>query len=107
MTSPHPKFQTQLPKDNCVIDGILLGGVSCTAYAMAMLIDAATEGTEAPKGCRVRRLVNPEDLDEGLMLSQVAKVAERKFDVPISVRTGARAVPVATAIRRIRNGRGF
>lgn len=107
MTAPHPKFQPQLPKDNCVIDGILLGGVSCTAYAMAMLIDAATEGEEAPKGCKVRRLVNPEDLEEGLMLSQVAKVADRKFDVPVSVRTGPRAVPVSVAIRRIRNGRGF
>ncbi len=107
MTSPHPKFQTQLPKEHCIIDGVLLGGLSCTAYAMAMLIDAATEGTEAPKGCRVRRLVSPADLDEGLMLSQVAKVAERKFDVPIDVRTGPRAVPVAVAIRRIRNGRGF
>ena len=41
------------------------------------------------------------------MLSQVAKVAERKFDVPISVRPVPGRCRSRPRFRRIRNGRGF
>jgi hypothetical protein len=103
----RPAFQHQGPDTNCVIDDARLGWLSCTAYAMAMLIDAATEGATRPKGCQVRRRVRPRDTEGGLTLGQVAVVAERDYDVAVSVRTGPRAIPVAKAARRIRNGRGF
>ncbi len=103
----RPAFQHQGPDSNCVIDGAKLGWLSCTAYAMAMLIDAATEGTSRPKGCQVRRRVRPRDIDAGLTLGQVATVAERHYDVAVSVRTGPNAIPIAKAVERIRSGRGF
>jgi hypothetical protein len=103
----RPAFQHQGPATNCVIDGNQLGWKSCTAYAMAMLIDAATDGTKRPKGCMVRRLVRPTDVTKGLFLSQVAAVAELEFGLPISVRTGPNAVSVAKATEQIRRGRGF
>ena len=61
----RPAFQHQGPDANCVIDGQKLGWLSCTAYAMAMLIDASTGGARRPKGCRVRRLVAPENVIGG------------------------------------------
>jgi hypothetical protein len=103
----RPAFQHQGPDRNCVIDGAELGWLSCTAYAMAMLIDAATDGKIRPKGCKVRRRVRPQDIVEGLSLEQVARVAEKDFDVVINVRTGPNAIPVAKATQRIENGRGF
>ncbi|HYO44275.1 MAG TPA: hypothetical protein VES19_13850 [Candidatus Limnocylindrales bacterium] len=103
----RPIFQHQGPDTNCVIRAAALGWKSCTAYAMAMLIDAATDGAQRPKGCRIRRLVRPEDITKGLNLSQVAAVAERSFDVVIAVRTGANAIAVDEAVRRVRRGRGF
>ena len=105
MAQRHPAFQLQF--GHCTIRGIPLGGVSCTAFAMAMLIDAATDGAQSPTGCRVRRLVRPRDTVEGLTLRQVAEVAEETFGVRIAQRTGSRAVPVDIAIVRLRNGRGF
>lgn len=103
----RPAFQHQGPKSNCVIAARHLGWVSCTAYAMAMLIDAATDGARRPKGCRVRRLVKPRDIVEGLTLSQVADVAEARFGVQIAVRTGSNAITVESALKRLRGGRGF
>jgi hypothetical protein len=102
----RPTFQCQGPDGNCVIKRIDLSWASCTAYAMAMLLDAS--GVEpTPTGCRVRRLVRPRDRDGGLYLSQVADVAEQHFGVVIAVRTGWNAIPVAGALARLRNGRGF
>lgn len=103
----RPAFQHQGPDSNCVIDGVPLGWVSCTAYAMAMLIDAATEGAARPKGCRIRRRVTPRDVERGLTLRQVADVAGRDYDIDVSVRTGPNAIPVAKATERISRGRGF
>jgi len=103
----RPAFQHQGPDTNCVIEGIALGWCSCTAYAMAMLIDAATEGRHRPKGCAVRRLVKPRDLDKGLNLSQVSAVAQGAFGVPIAVRTGPNAISVDSAVKQARRGRGF
>jgi hypothetical protein len=88
----RPVFQCQGPIGNCVIGGLELSWSSCTAYAMAMLIDAATDGAQRPKGCFVRRRV---------------RVAERDFDLVISVRTGPNAIPVERALARVRAGRGF
>jgi hypothetical protein len=103
----RPAFQHQGPKGNCVIAEKKLGWLSCTAYAMAMLIDAATDGAHRPKGCHVRRLVRPRDVVKGLTLSQVAEVAEGTFRVPIAVRTGSNAITVESALKRVRGGRGF
>lgn len=100
-----PTFQFQ--GEGCVIDGTQLGWSSCTAYAMAMLIDAATDGDRQPNGCRVRKLTEPLDTDGGLKLGQVASVAEDHYGVRVGVRTGRRAIPVDVALRRIRDGRGF
>jgi hypothetical protein len=107
MPSLRPVYQFQGPSSHCVIDDLKLGWTSCTAYSMAMLIDGATGGDQQPSGCRIRRLVNPEDIEGGLMLSQVAPVAEESFGVRIAVRTGTRAIPIDLAIRRLRSGRGF
>jgi hypothetical protein len=95
-----------MPDTRCVIKKTPVGTISCTAYAMAMLIDAATGGAQTPTGCEVRRRVKPVDIVEGLMLSQVAKVALNHYDVPIAIRT-SNPIPTAIAIRRLRNGRGF
>jgi hypothetical protein len=102
-----PAFQHQGPDSNCVIDKAELGWVSCTAYSMAMLIDAATDGVQRPKGCKIRRGVTPKDIVRGLTLRQCARVAERDYDVVVQVRTGPNAIPVAKAAQRIQNGRGF
>ncbi len=103
----RPAFQHQGPSTNCVIGQLELGWVSCTAYAMAMLIDAATDGRQRPKGCKVRRLIRPEDTVRGLTLGQVATVAEEAFGVPIALRAGPNVISVAGAVRRLRAGRGF
>jgi hypothetical protein len=103
----RPAFQHQGPDSNCVIDDVKLGWLSCTAYAMAMLIDANSE--QRPKGCRVRRLVAPQNVEGGLTLDQVADVAEQHFDVRIQRRTPSfhGAIPVERLARRISRGWGF
>jgi hypothetical protein len=103
----RPAFQHQGPDSNCVIDGVKLGWVSCTSYAMAMLIDASTDGEERPKGCRVRRLVAPQNVIGGLTLGQVAEVAEDRYGVPIQRRTGGRVIPIERLARRVSRGWGF
>ncbi len=103
----RPAFQHQGPANNCVIAGKKLGWKSCTAYAMAMLIDVATHGEHRPKGARIRKLVDPRDAEGGLTLRQVADVAEEHFGVRVAVRTGANTIPTAVAVKRIRRGRGF
>jgi hypothetical protein len=103
----RPAFQHQGPASNCVIDNKPLGWVSCTAYSMAMLIDAATAGARRPKGCKVRRLVRPLDTEAGLNLRQVADVADDVYDVEVAVRTGGNAISTEGAIARIERGRGF
>ena len=103
----RPAFQHQGPDTNCVIDEKPLGWVSCTAYSMAMLIDASTDGAKRPKGCKVRRIVSPRDTDRGLNLRQVAEVAEVAFDVEVAVRTGGNAISTEGALAQIERGRGF
>ncbi len=107
MATIRPVFQHQGPASNCVIDDIELGWESCTAYAMAMLIDVATNGDKRPRGCAVRIKVTPEDDAGGLTLRQVADVAAEKYGVIVSVRTGANAVSTAKATEQISKGRGF
>jgi hypothetical protein len=105
------RFQHQGPDDNCVINGHLLGWVSCTAYAMAMLVHAATDGEQSPKGCALRRRTKGDngkvDDEGGLSLSQVERVAEQFYGVPINRRTGGGAIPITKAIARLENGQGF
>ena len=101
----RPKFQKQGPRTNCVLDGRPLGFKSCTAYAMAMGIDAYTGDDDPPSGCAVRKHTN--DTDEGLSLSQVAEVAQRHYGVRVTVRTGRNAISPASAAKQCRKGRGF
>jgi hypothetical protein len=107
MATVRPVFQHQGPASNCTIDGLELGWLSCTAYAMAMLIDAATNGEQRPKGCTIRRKVTPKDTDGGLCLRQVADVAAKEYGVVVSVRTGKHAVTTKKATEQVVKGRGF
>ena len=103
----RPVFQHQGPDRNCVIDSHAIGWLSCTAYAMAMLIDAATDGVRTPKGCQVRNKVKPQDVEGGLTLGQVSRVAREVYGVPIVRRTGLNAIKIENAARRIQDGQGF
>jgi hypothetical protein len=102
---PRPKFQKQGPASNCVILKKPLGWKSCTAYSMAMGIDAATAGARRPSGCRVRKLTG--DIEGGLKLRQVADVALEHYDVRVAVRTGWNTIAPEKAARLARSGRGF
>jgi hypothetical protein len=102
---PRPKFQRQGPASNCKIDGLELGWVSCTAYAMAMGIDAATAGARRPSGAKVRKLTD--DTEGGLKLRQVADVALETYGVRVAVRTGWNTIAPARAAQLLRSGRGF
>ncbi len=103
----RPGFQHQWPDGHCVIDDRELGWISCTAYSMAMLIDAATGDAHRPTGCRVRKGVTPKDVSDGLTLRQVVRVARRDFELPVTLNTGLNAITVKRATRRVENGRGF
>lgn len=102
MSTYRPLFQPQLPDSRCIIDGKHLGGESCTAYAMAMLIDRATLGQKRPTGCRVRALTG--DTTGGLTLPQVANAA-REYGVEVAVRTGSNTIAPLTALGMLRAGR--
>jgi hypothetical protein len=102
---PRPKFQKQGPASHCIIKKKHLGWKSCTAYAMAMGIDAATDGTRRPSGARVRKLTG--DTEGGLKLGQVAEVAHEHYDVRVAVRTGWNTIAPEKAARLARSGRGF
>lgn len=102
---PRPKFQPQGPESRCTINGLKLGWKSCTAYAMAMGIDAATAGRQRPSGAKVRKLT--QDTSGGLNLRQVAEVAQEHFGIRVAVRTGWNTIAPARAARLARSGRGF
>lgn len=102
MSTYRPLFQPQLPDSRCIIDGKHLGGESCTAYAMAMLIDRATLGQTRPSGCAVRRKTG--DTSGGLTLPQVANAA-REYGVEVAVRTGSNTISPGAALTQLRNGR--
>lgn len=99
----RPDFQKQGPASNCVIDGKHLGWLSCSAYGMAMLIDASTLGRKNPTGCAVRRGTG--DTVGGLTLPQVANVASRTYGVPIEVRVGSNVATPAVLASRLLAGR--
>ena len=102
---PRPKFQQQGPESRCTIDGLKLGWKSCTAYSMAMGIDAATAGKQRPSGSKVRKLTR--DTSGGLNLRQVAEVAQEHFGVRVAVRTGWNTIAPGRAAQLARSGRGF
>ena len=104
-TSKRPRFQNQGPDWRCKHGKKLLGWVSCTAYAMAMGIDAATEGALTPTGCEVRTFTK--DFTKGLTLTQVATVAAEHYGVRVTVRTGRHAIAPEKAAQQIGLGRGF
>lgn len=82
----RPLHQDQGPADRCVIDGKNLGWLSCTAYAAAMALDAATCGRIRVTGCTIRWKTG--DTTGGLMLSQVEKVIEG-YGIPVRRKTGS------------------
>jgi len=83
----------------------MLGWLSCTAYSMAMGIDAATLGKKKPTGCEVR--VHTNDFVKGLTLSQVATVAAETYGVQVVVRTGKHTIAPDKAWEQASLGRGF
>jgi hypothetical protein len=101
----RPKFQKQGPRTNCILGKKELGFKSCTAYAMAMGIDAYVGDDDPPSGCAVRK--HTKDFDEGLSLSQVADVAQDHYGVRVTVRTGGNTISPASAAKQCRKGRGF
>lgn len=102
---PFPRVQHQGPDSQCTIDGVPLGWSSCTAYAMAMGIDAFTRGQQHPTGCSIRRFTG--DTTEGLTIRQVAEVAQEQYDVLVTVRTGPNVIAPDSAVVQARRGRGF
>lgn len=103
--SMRPTFQPQGPSTNCVIDGKNLGWLSCTSYAMAMAIDAATFNVKTPSGCAVRRGTG--DTVGGLTLNQVAYVADNVYGVKVDVRVGNNVVSPSYAATQAQAGRGL
>ena len=101
----RPRLQNQGPDWRCKLNGKMLGWVSCTAYSMAMGIDASTVGAKKPKGCEVRKHTN--DFVQGLNLNQVATVAAERYGVRVTVRTGKNAIAPDKAWEQISKGRGF
>lgn len=99
----RPTFQKQGPATNCIINGKALGWLSCSAYGMAMLIDAATFGLKRPSGCSVRRYTG--DTIGGLTLRQVASVAENVYKVNIEEHVGSNVCSPVYAARQLRAGR--
>jgi hypothetical protein len=102
---PRPVFQRQGPGTNCKIAGKNLGWESCTAYSMAMGIDAYTGGRIRPTGCKIREGTG--DLIGGLTLRQVADVAQARYGIRVAVRSGGTTIAPNKAARLIRAGRGF
>ena len=105
MAKKRPRMQHQGPDWRCKINGKMLGWVSCTAYSMAMGIDASTLGAKKPTGCEVRKHTN--DLVKGLTLSQVAAVAAETYGVTVKVRTGKHTIAPDKAWEQASLGRGF
>ena len=102
---PRPVFQRQGPAANCKIGGKELGWESCTAYSMAMGIDAFTGGRHRPSGCRIREATG--DTVGGLTLRQVADAAQSRYGIRVAVRSGGTTIAPEKAARLIRAGRGF
>jgi hypothetical protein len=101
----RPRMQHQGPDWRCKHNTTLLGWVSCTAYSMAMGIDASTVGGKRPTGCEVR--MHTGDFVKGLTLSQVAAVAEATYGVEVRVRTGKHTIAPDKAWEQASLGRGF
>ncbi len=102
---PRPVFQRQGPAANCKISGKELGWESCTAYSMAMGIDAFTGGRHRPSGCKIREATG--DTVGGLTLRQVADAAQSRYGIRVAVRSGGTTIAPEKAARLIRAGRGF
>jgi hypothetical protein len=102
---PLPVFQRQGPASRCKIDGKELGWKTCTAYSMAMGIDAHTGGTQRPSGCKIRMLTG--DTEAGLTLRQVADAAQARYGIRVAVKTGGATIAPNKAARLARAGRGF
>lgn len=98
-------FQPQLPASRCQIDGKHLGGLSCSAYGQAHLIDRSTLGQKRPTGCEVREHTG--DTTAGLTLKQVADVATRVYGVPMEVRVGPNVCTPRYAALQLAAGKGM
>lgn len=94
----RPVHQDQGPADNCVIGNKNLGWKSCTSYAGAIALDAATCGRIRVSGCTIRRKTG--DTTGGLMLSQVETVIEG-YGVPVRRKTGSDYATAAYLAERL------
>src|SRR4051794_41931626 len=102
---PRPVFQHQGPSSNCKIDGLELGWKTCTAYSMAMGIDAFTGGERRPAGCKIRGLSG--GTTPGLTPPQAGAGAPARYRTPVALRRGRpthapnQAAPLPPAGRRV------
>lgn len=96
----RPEFQPQNP----AISHCDLGWLSCTSFAMAMLIDRSSLGAKQPSGCAVRRMTH--DTVGGTTLNQNALVAEQ-LGIDVTVRVGARVISPASAAKELKKGRSM
>lgn len=94
----RPEFQPQNP----AVSHCDLGWLSCTSFAMAMLIDRSSLGVKQPSGCSVRRQTG--DKVGGTTLNQNALVAEA-IGIDVTVRVGARVISPESAARELKKGR--
>jgi hypothetical protein len=100
----RPALLEQLPNCSCVVENHCLGGVSCTAYAAAMLASRSSGGRKTPSGCSIRRMSR--DVVGGLTLYQVSTVLRDYYDIPNTVYSGSNVVAPSFLARQIRAGRG-
>lgn len=94
----RPLMQHQGPDSNCIIQGVLLGWESCTAFAVAMAADASTDGRVRIDGCQWREETG--DRVGGTKLSQyVPSLLSRNIVTEIHV--GPNVCSPAYAARKL------
>ena len=96
----RPRFQPQNP----ALSVDPLGWLSCTAYAMAMLVDRSTLGAQRPTGAAVRSRTG--DTTGGLSLPQMAGPAQH-FGISLEVHSGGSAASMELARDRLSSGRAM
>lgn len=101
----RPTVQHQGPAGHCVVHGRDLSWLSCTCYAMAMVIDAVTFGTKMPSGCRIRTETG--DIIGGTTVPQVSAVAREEFGLRFDQFVGANVIRTNRLIGELREGRPF
>jgi hypothetical protein len=76
----------QLPTCQCVINGVCVGGSSCTMYAAAHGVDQATLGKQRPSGCALRKASR--DSSGGTTLLQASAAVDALSSTKLTVYVG-------------------